>query len=211
MWDLRGQIELNSIKMLFSRLEGYVMISFVLIISYSFSKLSKSEHPDDNTGKELSKALDKLRRVLYAGSGPQESLKQHRICYKNPQESLLADTFIAFDDAETLAEATINKTNESHFDALVYTFWSWLSDSGLYAFFLSNNGMMKRAKLKVPPGYGRPPDPSSRISFFSLPMPSPYIYLGFDQLMQIGKVSERWNTLEDAISLECAAHMGRPL
>ena len=54
-------------------------------------------------------------------------------------------------------------------------------------------------------------DPSSRISSGQLLMPRPYICLGFDQLMQDHKVFEQWKTLDDITSLECAAHMRRPL
>lgn len=53
-------------------------------------------------------------------------------------------------------------------------------------------------------------NPSSCINRGHLIMPTPYIHLGFNQLMQDHQLSKQ-NTLDDTTSLECIAHMGRPL
>ncbi|KAH9169726.1 hypothetical protein EDB89DRAFT_2072721 [Lactarius sanguifluus] len=44
-----------------------------------------------------------------------------------------------------------------------------------------------------------------------LKTPTPFIYLGFDQLLRNHKVFDKYKTLDDVTSLECIAHMGRPL
>jgi hypothetical protein len=103
-----------------------------------------------------------------------------------------------------MLEKTKDKTKETCFVVLCRML-STLSSYPLYTFFLSTTGRITRFS---PP---RQSDPSSRINFGTLRMPHPYIRLGFDQLMQSHKIFERWKTLEDVTSLECAAHMGRPL
>jgi hypothetical protein len=75
----------------------------------------------------------------------------------------------------------------------------------LYSIFLSTTGDIEQFILP------REKDHSSRISSGMVSTPSPYIYLGFDQLMQERKVFTKWKTIDDVVSLDCAAHMGRPL
>ena len=81
---------------------------------------------------------------------------------------------------------------------------SSLQTCSLYSFFLSTSANIQFAQP-------RGQDPSSRMYTGELSAPDPYIYLGFDQLMQDRKVSERCKTLDDVTSFECAGYMGRPL
>ncbi|KAH9015441.1 hypothetical protein EDB83DRAFT_2321310 [Lactarius deliciosus] len=67
------------------------------------------------------------------------------------------------------------------------------------------DGVIAQARLL------RGQDKSNRINDSSLATPCPYIHLGFDQLMQSRKILDRWTTLDHVVSLECIAHMGRPL
>ena len=121
-------------------------------------------------------ALNKLRTVLCADSGPEES-EQHRIYIKKPKESegypilargseeIFVDIFIAFDEAHTLVKA-IDENNNSRFIVLCQAL-SLISSCPLYTFFLSTTGSIVQSTH-----------------------PRPYIYLGFDQLMQSRKVPE---------------------
>jgi len=146
-------------------------------------------------------ALDKLQTALCADSESEE-LKRHRI-YVADSEEIFIDIFIAFDEAQTLVE-TIDMNRVSRFIVRRRALSS-VSSSPLYSFFLSTTGRTTQF------AHPREQDPSTRISGGLLSTPRPFIYLGFDQLMQSRKVFQRWNTLKDVTSLECAAHMGRPL
>jgi hypothetical protein len=175
-----------------------------------FSKSSKSRHHKPPNDQELLEKLEELRSALKynaTGSGQPEEPQAKgrypdRICAAGFSDRFV-DIFIAFDEAHTLAKA-MNQKNESCFVVLRRTLSS-LSPYPLYSFFLSTTG--KITQFAQPRGQ----DSSNRINTGSLLTPRPYIYLGFDQLMQSRKVFERWKTLEDVTSLECAAHMGRPL
>lgn len=41
--------------------------------------------------------------------------------------------------------------------------------------------------------------------------PRPFILWGFDLLMKSRKIFDKYKTLDDVTSLDCIAHMGRPL
>jgi hypothetical protein len=199
-WDRLGRRGLISIWASSSGLERYAWILFLSTSSYSlFSKLLESNPPDD---KQLSEGLDNLRTALYAGSGPQKLLKEHRICASD-SEDIFIDILIAFDEAQTLA-TTVDASDESRFVVVRRKLLS-LSSYPLFTFFLATAG--KITQFARPRGR----DSSTRINTGELLTPRPYIYLGFDQLMQGCKVFEQWKTLDDVTSLECAAHMGRPL
>jgi hypothetical protein len=164
-------------------------------------KAPGSEPPDDN---ELSIELKKLQSVLNA-PGSSESKESWRYTGRigDPESNKFIDVFIAFDEAHALSKA-INNANESCFVVLCQVLSS-ISSCPLYTFFLSTTGSITQF------AHPRQQDPSSRISSGVLSTPRPYICLGFDQLMQDCKVFEQWKTLNDVTSLECAAHMGRPL
>jgi len=152
--------------------------------------------------------LTKLRDALCYTTGssqPEVSAETQREgCIFSSSSKTYVDIFIAFDEAHTLAEATTSGANESFFVILRRTL-SLLSRFSLYTFFLSTTG--KITQFAQP----RERDSSSRINEGTLETPRPFIYLGFDQLMQERKVFDRWNTLDDITSLDCIAHMGRPL
>jgi hypothetical protein len=154
--------------------------------------------------KSLSDALKRLQTALYADSGPQESSKEHRIC-SSTSESVFVDIFIAFDEVDTLAK-TFDKNYESYYTVLRRTLHSLSPSCSLFTFFLSTTSIPV-----LPQSREQGPDSSSRIYSGTVPITPSYIYLGFDQLMQSCKVFDRWKTLDDVTSLECAARMGRPL
>src|SRR6266702_3483379 len=54
-------------------------------------------------------------------------------------------------------------------------------------------------------------DASNRMNDGELITPNPFIYFGFDHLMRNRKIFDKYKTLDDVTSLECIAHMGRPL
>jgi hypothetical protein len=159
-----------------------------------------SEPPADET---LSNALTELRHAIFgADRGRLDKASKHRIQGK-VIKSKYVDVFITFDEAQTLVESVSGK-GESRFIVLRRALSS-VSTCPLFTFFLSTTGRITQFL------HPQDQDPSNRISNGSCSMPHPYIYLGFDQLMQSCKVFKRWNTLKDVTSLECAAHMGRPL
>lgn len=178
----------------------FLLTVFKLLSSGSCERLH-GQHEE-----QISESLDMLQKALHASSGPQ-SLDGHHICAKGPEkisgsEKIFVDIFIAFDEAHTLVKTTDN-SKESSFVILCRILGS-LIEYPLFMFFLSMTGSI--TQLSRP----RDQDPSNRISSSDLSAP-PYIHLGFDQLMQGRKVFDRWKTLDDVTSLDCAAHMGRPL
>jgi hypothetical protein len=167
-----------------------------------------SKRTDDSSGEpvdsdDLSKALDSLRKVLNSGDS---NWSNHRIAATNDRhghDNQYVDVFIAFDEAHTLADS-FDLKDQSRFVVLRRKLSS-LSSEPLFSFFLSTTGKITQ--------FGRPrgQQASDRLNDGRLATPRPYIYLGFDQLMQSQKVLVRWTTLDHVTSLECIAHMGRPL
>jgi hypothetical protein len=116
----------------------------------------------------------------------------------------MADVFIAFDEAHPLTDLwdqTTGLSNYIDFRRALQVF----SASSLFTFFLSTTG---KTSQFLPP---RAQDPSGRVNQGTFTSPRPFIELGFDQLMCNRKVLEKYKTLEQVTSLECIAHMGRPL
>ncbi|KAH9015314.1 hypothetical protein EDB84DRAFT_1567751 [Lactarius hengduanensis] len=72
-------------------------------------------------------------------------------------------------------------------------------------FFLSTTG--KVSQFTPPCGYNN----LNHMNDGRLKIPHPFIYLGFDQLMISRKILDTYKTLLDVTSLDCIAHMGRPL
>jgi hypothetical protein len=155
---------------------------------------------------EISTALQNLREILNKGDPSDE----HRIpekCTADNDESV--DIFITFDEAHTLSECFDKHANESRFIALRRVL-NGLKSKPLFTFFLSTTGKITQF------GQPRGRDPSTRIFQGHLATPHPYIYLGFDQLMEGCKLfapapSKNTLTLEDVISMKFASHLGRPL
>ncbi len=109
-----------------------------------------------------------------------------------------------FDEAHTLTDC-YDKHRESRFVMLQQTL-SVLSslELPLFLFFLSTTG--KVTQFSQPRGH----DNSDHINDGYLATPCPFIFIGFDQLVQNHKV--RWgSTLDDVTSLDFIAHLGRPL
>ncbi|KAI9429403.1 hypothetical protein H4582DRAFT_2065292 [Lactarius indigo] len=155
------------------------------------AKASEYESHGELGGAELSTALKALQNVL--NSGDKKSFEHSIYIGNDPpgdESSRLADSF---DDQ-----------NESRF-VVLRRILSSISSEPLFSFFLSTTGKITQF------GQPRGQDASNRINEGKLTTPRPYIYLGFDQLMQSQKVLVRWTTLDHVTSLECIAHMGRPL
>jgi hypothetical protein len=152
----------------------------------------------------LRKLRDELTYSTIGSSQPEVSAETQREgCIFSSASGTFVDIFIAFDEAHTLAEATTTVAKESFFIVLRRVL-AVLKRCPLYSFFLSTGKITQFARP-------RGQDSSTRINRGDLKSPRPYIYLGFDQLMQERKVFDRWKTLDDVTSLECIAHMGRPL
>ncbi|KAI9445890.1 hypothetical protein H4582DRAFT_1901738 [Lactarius indigo] len=175
------------------------------------ARLALKHSSDELDSAELAQALDKLREVLNSGD---EEPSTHCVYFGNDPnnhksctgpKSDCVDVFITFDEAHTLADSFDDKhTRESRFVVLRRILNS-LSSDPLFSFFLSTTGKITQF------GQPRGQDASNRINDGSLATPHPYIHLGFDQLMQSRKILVRWTTLDHVVSLECVAHMGRPL
>ncbi|KAH8991830.1 hypothetical protein EDB83DRAFT_2534946 [Lactarius deliciosus] len=112
--------------------------------------------------------------------------------------------FLVFDEAHPLTRPFESEGMQSHFVELRRAL-RVLSDESLFTFFLSTTGKISQFS----PPRGR--DASHRMNDGELKTPTPFIYLGFDQLMRDRKVFDKYKTLDDVTSLECIAHMGRPL
>jgi hypothetical protein len=156
----------------------------------------KGTKSDDLTDEALQEAFEDLRKELNGG----RSSKNH----SSREDPVSTDVFIAFDEAHPLAWPFSEGSTQSNFVELQRAFRVF-STAQLFTFFLSTTG---KVSLFTPPrGY----DASNRMNDGEFKMPRPFIYLGFDQLMESRKVFDKYRTLEDVTSLDCIAHMGRPL
>jgi hypothetical protein len=158
-------------------------------------KLDKRE--SDDLDLEVGQALTELRNVLNYGDTCEPCLRATKT------RDRFVDVFIAFDEAQTLVES-FGGGDESRFVVLRRQLYS-LASTPLFVFFLSTTG--KITQFCQPHRH----DPSSRVKAGTLATPRPYIHFSFDQLMKNRKVMSRWKTLEHVTSMECVAHMGRPL
>ncbi|KAH9174011.1 hypothetical protein EDB89DRAFT_2068265 [Lactarius sanguifluus] len=150
------------------------------------SKLDKKKHD-----KNLIDAFESLRCLINDDSPSMEELR-------------LPDVFLVFDKAHPLTRPFKSEGMQSHFVELRRAL-RVLSDESLFTFFLSTTGKISQFSLPC----GR--DASHRMNDGKLKTPTPFIYLGFDQLMRDRKVFNKYKTLDDVTLLECIAHMGRPL
>ncbi|KAH9009201.1 hypothetical protein EDB83DRAFT_2234923 [Lactarius deliciosus] len=150
------------------------------------SKLDEKKHD-----KNLIDAFESLRCLINDVSPSMEELR-------------LPDVFLVFDEAHPLTRPFESEGMQSHFVELRRAL-RVLSDESLFTFFLSTTGKISQFS----PPRGR--DASHRMNDGELKTPTPFIYLGFDQLMRDRKVFDKYKTLDDVTSLECIAHMGRPL
>ena len=128
------------------------------------------DYPSDN---DLQIALAALRTVLNKDSDE----KKHCIV---TEYGVGVDVFIMFDEAHTLTDC-YDDHKESRFVVLRRTL-SVLHSDPLFSFFLSTTG--KVTQFGQPRGH----DNSDRINEGCLETPCPYIFVGFDQLVQSRKV-----------------------
>ena len=171
-------------------------IPLILLVSKLVDNSRDKDKPDDDS---IAMALKNLREVLNTGD---PNWSNHRIVATKGGEKFV-DIFLAFDEAHTLADS-FDLKGQSRFVVLRRKL-SLLTSSPLFAFFLSTTG--KITSFDRPRGQ----EASNRLNEGTHASPRPYIYLGFDQLMQGRKVLDRFKTLKEVTSMECIAHMGRPL
>ena len=153
-----------------------------------------SEEPDDDSTIKM--ALRMLERALNEGSDEYKS--QHHL----GSAYTYVDIFVSFDEAHTLTDCYDNH-NESLFVVLRWAL-SALSDEPLFSFFLSASSRVMQF------GQPRGHHTSDHINDDYLASPRPYIFVGFDQLVQNHKI-KRTTTFDDVTTLDFVAHLGRPL
>jgi hypothetical protein len=150
--------------------------------------------------ERISEALSQLREAFKESD---RGTLSGCITSKTSSEALV-DVFIAFDEAHTLTEAFDTK-GQSRFIVLHQLLFD-IAHCPLFTFFLSTTGKITQF------GQPRGKDPSNRIIQGIYSTPRPFIYLGFDQLVDsFSKGISGKHTLDDVTSLEYAAYMGRPL
>ena len=154
------------------------------------SRSRDKSKPDNKHDKDLIAAFEELRNRVKDGSPS--------------TEELLPDVFIVFDEAHPLTVPFKNEGVQSNFVELRRALRIF-SDEPLFTFFLSTTGKISQFS----PPRGR--DASNRMNDGGLITPKPFIYLGFDHLMRNRKIFDKYKTLKDVTSLDCIAHMGRPL
>ncbi|KAH9052741.1 hypothetical protein EDB87DRAFT_1691562 [Lactarius vividus] len=120
------------------------------------------------------------------------------------EEPLLPDVFVVFNEAHPLTTPFESEGTQSHFVEL-HRALRVFSDVSLFTFFLSTTGKISQFS----PPCSR--DFSHHMNDGKLKTPTPFIYLGFDQLMKNRRVFDKYKILKDVTSLDCIAHMGRPL
>jgi hypothetical protein len=112
--------------------------------------------------------------------------------------------FILFDEAHQLTAAFSQTDARSNFAAIRQVLQT-LNNEPMFTFFLSTTGKILQF---TPP---RHLDASDRINKGTLNTPPPFVHWGFDLLMKNRKIFDKYTTLDDVTSLDCIAHMGRPL
>ena len=100
---------------------------------------------------------------------------------------ILPDVFLVFDEAHVLTRPFHANTMRTHLAELQRVLQVF-HDLPLFTFFLSASGKI----LPFTPF-------------------RPFIDLGFDQFTGSSKVFEKYRSLDDVTSLDCIAHLGRPL
>ncbi|KAH9030051.1 hypothetical protein EDB85DRAFT_1891783 [Lactarius pseudohatsudake] len=131
----------------------------------------------DKHDKNLIDAFESLRSRINDDSLSMEELR-------------LPDVFLVFDEAHPLTTPFESEGTQSNFVELRRAL-RVLSDVSLFTFFLSTTGKISQFS----PPRGR--DASHRMNDGELKTPTPFIYLGFDQLMKNHKVFDKWGTSYD--------------
>ncbi|KAI0263025.1 hypothetical protein BC834DRAFT_331317 [Gloeopeniophorella convolvens] len=153
---------------------------------------SKQEVPGDKT--HLFEAALALRQALYSPI----------IIKKNAKLPAIPDIIITFDEAHELTKKFGAGSSLSNFTQLRRAL-RMLDEGSAYAFFLSTDSKIS----EFAPTQHR--DNSNRVLKGTLVLDKPFSALGFDQLMTSRKIGAAFKTIEDITSMECIAHMGRPL
>jgi hypothetical protein len=114
--------------------------------------------------------------------------------------------YIGFNEAHPLTVPFSEHSAESNYSQLRRAL-NHLRELPLFTFFLSTTGKISDSEFTPHRGF----DASERLVHGSLNTLPPFIHLGFDQLMGSCKILETYTTLDDVTTLECIAHMGRPM
>jgi hypothetical protein len=120
------------------------------------------------------------------------------------KDKVFLEVFIVFDEAHPLTRP-FNTTSTRNDFAKLQQALGISQNEPLFTFFLSMTGKISQST----PPHGH--DPSNRINDGKLTIPTPFIWLGFDQLMGKHKIFGKNKTLKHVTSLDCIAHMGRLL
>jgi hypothetical protein len=120
------------------------------------------------------------------------------------RSNVFPEVFIVFDEAHLLTKPFNATTTRNDFSELRRALGP-LPKETLFTILLSTTGKISQ----FTPAKGQ--DPSNRMNDGTLTIPTPFIWLGFDQLMGNHKIFGKIKTLDDVTSLDCIAHMGRPL
>ena len=119
-------------------------------------------------------------------------------------KQIFPDIFIMFDEAHLLTASLTPTDAQSHFSALRRVLQIFYNVS-MFTFFLATTGKISQF---IPP---RQFDPSERMNQGKFTTPHPFVLWAFDLPMKDRKIFAKYKTLDDVTSLECIAHMGRPL
>jgi hypothetical protein len=112
--------------------------------------------------------------------------------------------YIALNKAHPLTMPFSECSAESNYSQLCQAL-NHLHELPLFTFFLSTTGKIS----EFTPSCGF--DVSERLNHRDLNTPTPFIHLGFDQLMGSCKILKKYKTLNNVTTLECITHMGRPM
>ncbi|KAI0267789.1 hypothetical protein BC834DRAFT_58548 [Gloeopeniophorella convolvens] len=153
---------------------------------------SKQEVPGDKT--RLFEAALALRQALYSPI----------IIDEGTELPAIPDIIITFDEAHELTKKFGAGSSLSNFTQLRRAL-RMLHEGSAYAFFLSTDSKISEF---APTQHS---DSSNRVLDGDLFLDRPFSALGFDQLMTSRKIGAAFKTIEDVTSMECIAHMGRPL
>jgi len=170
---------------------------FLSILNNSWALFCLKKHKDNPSDNDLLQAFTELQERVNGESFGKAGCSSR-------EEPALPDVYIMFDEAHPLTDPFNPNQKGSHFFELRRALRVFSGES-LFTFFLSTTGKISQFN---PP---RDRDPSNRMNHGELETPRPFIYLGFDQLMVNRKIFDKFKTLDEVTSLDCIAHMGRPL
>ena len=109
-----------------------------------------------------------------------------------------------FDEAHLLTTSLTPTNAQSHFSALWHVLQIFYNAS-MFTFFLATTGKISQF---IPPCQF---DPLGHMNQGKFTTPHPFVLWAFDLPIKDCKIFDKYKTLDDVTSLECIAHMERPL